>query len=330
MKNILNNLFEHKRLSKEQASEVLTDIAMGKYNEHQVAAFITVFAVRGIEPAELAGFVSAMQALCVKVDLGGYDTLDMCGTGGDGKDTFNVSTLASFVIAGAGVKVAKHGNYGLSSNCGSSTVLESMGHKFSNEASDLRRDLYKAGICFMHAPLFHPAMKFVGPIRKALGFKTFFNMLGPLINPSSPNMQSVGVFNLELARLYKYVLDESGRQFNIIHSLDGYDEISLTGAFKMITNTSERFLTPRDLGLNVVKAEEIRGGDTVADSTKIFRTILDNKGTRAQTEVVLANAAMGLSCARPGASLIDCVAEARESLVSGRAKAALDTLLSLH
>ena len=330
MKNILNHLFEHKRLTKEQASEILTDIAMGKYNEHQVSAFITVFAVRGIEPAELAGFVSAMQALCVKVDLGSSQTLDMCGTGGDGKDTFNISTLASFVIAGAGVHVAKHGNYGLSSNCGSSTVLEFMGHRFSSDPSDLRHDLDQAGICFMHAPLFHPGMKFVGPIRKALGFKTFFNMLGPLINPSSPQMQSVGVFNLEVARLYKYVLDDSGRQFNIIHSLDGYDEISLTGGFKMITNTSERFMTAKDLGLAPVRAEEIRGGETVADSAKIFRAILNNEGTRAQTEVVLANAAVGLSCARPGVPLTDCVAEARESLLSGRAKVALDTLLSLH
>ena len=330
MKNILNNLFEHKRLTKEQAATILTDIAMGKYNEQQVASFITVFAVRGIEPAELAGFVSAMQALCVTVDLDGHQTIDMCGTGGDGKDTFNVSTLASFIIAGAGVRVAKHGNYGLSSNCGSSTVLESMGHKFSSNQGDLRRDLDKSGICFMHAPLFHPAMKFVGPIRKSLGFKTFFNMLGPLINPSSPAMQSVGVFNLEVARLYKYVLDESGIRFNIIHSLDGYDEISLTGQFKLTTNTSERFLSPSDLGLQQVRPEEIRGGDTVAGSVDIFRRILENKGTRAQTDVVLANAASGLSCARPGVSLIDCVAEARESLVSGRANNALVTLLSLH
>jgi len=328
MKEILEYLFEHKKLERSEAKQILVDMAQGKYNEHQAASFLTVFAMRGIEPEELAGFVAAMQDLCVKVDLSDFETIDMCGTGGDNKNTFNISTLASFVVAGAGIKVAKHGNYSVSSHCGSSNVLESLGYSFSNDPSVLKKSLEGAGICFLHAPLFHPAMKNIAPIRRALGYKTFFNMLGPLSNPSNPQMQSVGVFSLEVARLYKYILEDSGKRFSILYSMDGYDEVSLTGPFKLISNRREQVLSPEDVGFKQNAQQDIYGGESIDDAVRIFKTILEGNGTEAQVNTVVCNAAMGILCAKPEQSIADCIAEARESLERGNALRCLKTLLS--
>jgi len=250
MKDILNHLFEHKKLDREQAKNVLIDIANNKYNKSQVVSFLTVYLMRAITAEELMGFRDALLELCIPIDLSAYQTIDLCGTGGDGKSTFNISTLASFVVAGAGYKVAKHGNYGVSSGCGSSNVLEYLDVKFTNNPERLKEQIEKTNICFLHAPLFHPAMKSVAPIRKELQLKTFFNMLGPLVNPSKPQHQMVGVFNLELADLYKNVKREENDQFVIIHSLDGYDEISLTSKFVSITNDSEGVLAPEDIGFD--------------------------------------------------------------------------------
>ena len=255
MKKILTHLFDHKHLSKGEAKEILKDIASGKYNPAQIASFLTVFIMRGIRLEELEGFRDAMLDLCIPMDLSAYDPIDLCGTGGDGKDTFNISTLASFVTAGTGVKVAKHGNYGVSSVSGSSNVIEYFGYKFTNDKEEIERKIDKAGVCFLHAPLFHPAMKEVAPIRRQLGVKTFFNMLGPMVNPSFPKRQLVGVFSLELARLYGYLYQKSDKQFAIVHSLDGYDEISLTGRFKMITQATEELCGPNDLGLKQLTQE---------------------------------------------------------------------------
>jgi len=327
MKDILNHLFQHKTLSKDQAKEVLKNITEAKYNDYQISSFLTVFAMRSITVEELSGFMEALQDLCIKVDLGGVDSIDMCGTGGDGKNTFNISTLASFVVAGAGYKVTKHGNYGVSSGCGSSNVIESFGYTFSSDSDKLKADLEKSNICYMHAQLFHPAMKHVGPIRKGLGIKTFFNMLGPLINPAFPKRQVVGVFNLELARLYKYVLSETGKQFIVLHNLDGYDEVSLTDSFKIISNSTEKILSPKDLGLSTYKPEELGGGETVEDAQKIFKSVLEGTGTNAQNDVVIANAALGIHCFKPETSIADCIAEARESLESKRALDALKKFL---
>src|ERR1700753_539092 len=294
MKKILQYLFEHKSLTREQSRDVLTRIARGEFNESEMTAFITVYLMRSITIDELQGFRDALLDLCVRVDLEGYDTLDIVGTGGDGKNTFNISTLACFVVAGAGQKVAKHGNYGASSISGASNVMESMGYKLKNDPARLRQEVETANICFLHAPMFHPALKTVGPIRKNLGIRTFFNMLGPMVNPACPKFQLVGVYNLEMARVYNYLLQQTGGNFTIIHGLDGYDEISLTGDTKVITNKGERIMTPEALGRRMVNAADIYGGNTVEEAAKIFLKILKVEGSWAQNAVVLANAAMAL------------------------------------
>ena len=325
MKEILNKLSSHKTLSKEEAKNILVNISRGEYNNSQVASFLTVFMMRNISVDELEGFKDALLELCIPIDLNNYNTIDLCGTGGDNKDTFNISTLSAFITAGAGIKVAKHGNYGVSSSCGSSNVLENLGIKFSNDQSFLQKCIEKSGICILHGPLFHPAMKHVAPIRKELGLKTFFNMLGPLVNPSSPKNQMVGVFNLELARLYSYLFQKSNKNFSIIHSLDGYDEISLTGKVKIISNKSEKILDPIDFNLKILDPKSIKGGKSVSDSAKIFMNILNNKGTNPQNNVAIANSGVAISTVE-GTSIEDGIEKAKESLNSGKALEAFKIL----
>lgn len=330
MKKILQLLFEHKTLSRATAKEVLVNIGKGIYNEHEVTSFMTVYLMRSITIEELQGFQDALLELCVPVDLNGHATIDIVGTGGDGKNTFNISTLACFIVAGTGQKVSKHGNYGATSISGASNVMEQLGYKFKNDPAQLKREVEEANICFLHAPLFHPALKSVGSIRKNLGVRTFFNMLGPMVNPASPAFQLVGVYNLEMARIYNYLLQQTDRAFTIIHGLDGYDEISLTNDTKVITNAGERVMTPEQLGKRMVSATDILGGNTVEESAKIFSKILDGKGTWAQNAVVLANAAMALHCTGNFKKYEDAYAAAVESLESGRAKAGLEKLVSLQ
>ncbi|GAA0878233.1 anthranilate phosphoribosyltransferase [Algoriphagus jejuensis] len=328
MKEILNQLIEHKTLSQDQAREVLKNLATGAYNQSQIAAFMTVYLMRSITVEELRGFREAMLELCIPVEIAEYDAMDLCGTGGDGKDTFNISTLSSFIVAGAGQNVAKHGNTGVSSICGSSNLLGYFGYEFTNDICEIRRSLDEAGLCFLHAPLFHPAMKNVAPIRKELGVKTFFNMLGPMVNPSFPKKQLVGVFSLELARLYAYLYQEMDGRFSILHALDGYDEISLTGPFKMISNRGEKLLQPEVIGLKKVTAESIAGGSTIQESAKIFEKVLKGKGTESQNSVVIANAGAALVTAREGLSFPDAVALAEEVLLSGKALRVFDGLVN--
>lgn len=328
MKAILNRLIHHEKLSKEQAKDVLVKISKGDFNQSQVAAFITVYMMRSISLEELEGFRDALLELCIPVDLNGYPTIDLCGTGGDSKNTFNISTLASFVTAGAGVMVSKHGNYGVSSVSGSSNVMEAMGIKFSNNEGYLKKCLEQAGICILHAPLFHPAMKNVGPIRRELGVKTFFNMLGPMVNPAAPKNQLVGVFSLELARLYGYLYQKGNANYRIVHALDGYDEISLTGTAKVISRNSETYLDPSHFGLSQISPSEIYGGPTVEASTKIFLDILEGKGTHAQNHVVCANAALAIATAK-NSTIAEGFLEAKESLSSGNALKSLQKLQKL-
>jgi anthranilate phosphoribosyltransferase len=328
MKNILNRLINHEVLSKLEAKEVLMNISNGSYNTSQIASFLTVYMMRNITINELAGFREALLELCIPVDLSNYNTIDLCGTGGDGKDTFNISTLASFVTAGAGVKVAKHGNYGVSSISGSSNVMEILGVKFSNDNAYLEKCIDQAGICILHAPLFHPAMKNVGPIRKELAVKTFFNMLGPMVNPSFPQNQLVGVFNLELARMYSYLYQNTTTNFTILHSLDGYDEISLTGNTKTITNAMEGMLKPEDFGVSILTQKEIQGGNTIEESAKLFMNIIQGKGTEAQNNVVCANAGMAIATVN-SLSPIQGFEIAKESLLSGKALLTLNKLQQL-
>lgn len=301
---------------------------MGEYNPSQIAAFITAFGMRNITIDELQGFRDAMLDLCVKIDLGDYNLIDLCGTGGDGKDTFNISTLASFVVAGTGNPVAKHGNYGVSSGCGSSNVMEYLGYQFTSDKDMLKRNLDRAGICFIHAPLFNPAMKNVAPIRKELGVKTFFNMLGPMCNPAQPKNQMVGVFSLELARLYAYLYQQTNKNYNIVHALGGFDEISLTSDVKTFSNKGENIFKVSDLGFDVIDESEIRGGDTVASSAEIFINVLQGEGTPAQNNVVLCNAALALKTIDDTKSFADCYYMAEESLMNKLALRSFKTLLN--
>lgn len=330
MKRILNHLFEHKSLSREQAKEVLLNMSKGIYSDAEIAAFITVYLMRSITIDELQGFRDALMELCLPVDLNGYDVMDIVGTGGDGKNTFNISTLSCFIVAGTGTKVAKHGNYGATSISGSSNVMEQLGYKFKADTAALKKELEDANICFLHAPLFHPALKVVAPIRKNLGVRTFFNMLGPMVNPASPKYQLVGVYNLEMARIYNYLLQQGNSAFSIIHGLDGYDEISLTGDTRVITNEGEKTLNAEELGKRTVSPADIYGGNSVEEAAKIFMTILKGEGTWAQNAVVLANSAMALQCTGEYKNYNECYQLTVESLESGKAYQAMQKLISIQ
>lgn len=328
MKTILLHLYDHQTLSRDEASDILLDIGAGAYSPVQISAFLSVFQMRNITVDELTGFRDALLNLCLPVDLSAYTPIDLCGTGGDARDTFNISTISSFVVAGAGVNVSKHGNYGVSSVCGSSNVMEYFGYHFTNNVTTLEQQIAECGICFMHAPFFHPAMKYVAPVRKELGVKTFFNMLGPLVNPAQPNLQLVGVYSLELARMYNYLYQTEQKSYVILHALDGYDEISLTGPFKMITNAGEDILTPADLGLAQVAPVKLHGGATIPEAASIFERVLRNEGTSEQQAVVCANAGIAILCARPALTRADAIATAKESLESGSAYRVFKKLLA--
>lgn len=330
MKKILQYLFEHKTLSQEEARNVLIQISEGKYSEHEVTSFVTVFLMRSITIQELLGFRDALLSLAVKVHLGVDDAIDIVGTGGDGKDTFNISTLACFIVAGTGQKVIKHGNYGASSVSGASNVMEKMGYQFKNEEAVLTQELKEAGICFLHAPLFHPALKAVGPMRRNMGVRTFFNMLGPIVNPAQPKYQLIGVYNVEMARIYNYVLQSLNKDFTLIHSLDGYDEISLTADTKVVTNKGEFIKSPIELANLNVRQEDLHGGDTVDVAAAIFKNILEGKGTKSQNAVVLANAAMALMVTGKYQQYQDAFDAASTSLTSGAANTCLQKLINLQ
>lgn len=326
MKNILEKLYKHETFNQDESRKILIDIASGKYNNYQVASFLTTFIMRNITLDELRGFRTALLELCRPINLKEYDAIDLCGTGGDGKNTFNISTLSSFIVAGSDIPVAKHGNYGVSSISGSSNVLEALGVKFQNSEETLKRQLDAANICFLHAPLFHPALRHVAQVRKELGVKTFFNMLGPLVNPSRPTKQLTGVFNLELARLYQYLLQEEGVQFTVVYALDGYDEISLTGDAKVSTNQEQLLLTPQDFGMKKLSPESIYGGDTIQEAADLFLNILSGKGTEAQNNVVVANSALAIRTAKPELTLTEAVNIASDSLFNQKALQKLNAL----
>ena len=330
MKDTLNHLFAGNYLTKAEAHQMLVQIAEGQFSDAEIASFLTVFRMRRITGEELSGFRQALLDLCVAIDLSEYNTIDVVGTGGDGKNTFNISTLSCFVLAGAGYKVTKHGNYGLSSVSGASNMFEYFGYQFSNNPDKLRRELDVAGICFFHAPLFHPAMKSVASVRKALKVKTLFNMMGPIINPSFPKNQLVGVYDLEVLDLYHAVFKESGQNYLIVNSLDGYDEISLTGDARFVSNQTEDSLSPGDFGFQAVSQKELFGGETVDEAALIFKNVLEVQATEAQQNVVIANAALAIRCMYPLKTLPDCVAEATESLKSKKALGAFKKLMELN
>lgn len=328
MKKILQNLFHYHSLTREEAKQVFFEIAAGSYNPYQIASFLSVYKMRNVKVEELLGFRDALLELAVKIDLSEFEAIDLCGTGGDGKNTFNVSTLSAFVAAGAGIKVAKHGNYGVSSVCGSSNVLEHLGYQFSNDESKLKKQIEQHNICILHAPLFHPALKEVGPIRKGFGLSSIFNLLGPMVNPSRPKNQLIGVFNLEVMRLYQYVYQNLDVGHILVHSLDGYDEISLTGDTRIVRRDSDQVLNPKELGFTQLTEDQLYGGETIAEAASIFQAVLKNESTKAQKEVVLANASMAIQCSRPNYSSEDSRGLALESLDSGAAYRCFQNLIN--
>lgn len=330
MKKVLNYLFEHKTLSQEEARSILKEIGDGKFNEHELSAFITVYLMRTITMPELLGFRQALLDLCIPVDLENREVMDIVGTGGDGKNTFNISTLACFIVAGAGQSIAKHGSYGASSISGASNLMAHIGYTFKNDQDLLRKEIDQANMCFLHAPIFHPALKVVAPIRKNLGVRTFFNMLGPLVNPAKPTYQVIGVCNQEIARAYNYLLQANGGKYMIINALDGYDEISLTADTKIVTQEGERILSPQQLSFSKIDPKEIEGGSSIEESASIFLNILRGEGTNGQNAVVIANAAQALLLTGKYESYQDAHDAATESLASGKANAILVKLLSIQ
>ncbi len=330
MKETLEYLYGGGKLSRTDAEEILLKIGKNSFTEIEISSFLTVFLMRRIEPTELAGFRDALLRLCLPVDLSGFDTIDVCGTGGDGKNTFNISTISSFVLAGAGIKVSKHGNFGVSSPVGSSNILEYFGYRFSNDSTKARNEIESAGITYLHAPLFHPAMKYVAPVRKALRTKTFFNMLGPMINPAFPKYQLVGVYSTEVQSLYDQVYRQSDQQYMILHSLDGYDEISLTGDVKVVTFAREEMVNAATFRFDRVQQKDLNGGETTDDAAAIFMNILNNEAALHQKNVVLANSAAAIRCINPGKDWEECLDMARESLESGKALQSFNRLISMQ
>ncbi len=325
MKEILQYLFNHNTLSKAEAKAILIEIAQNKFNENEVTSFVTVFLMRTITLEELEGFRNALLHLAMPINFGS-GLVDIVGTGGDGKNTFNISTLASFIVAGTGQKVAKHGNYGVTAISGSSNVLEELGYKFKDNEDELQGDLENANICLLHAPLFHPALKTVAPLRKGLGLRTFFNVLGPLVNPARPEFSMIGVYDLEIARLYQYLLQKQNTNFMLVHGLDGYDEISLTADTKIFDKNAESIYSAEELGFKNIEAESISGGKTKVESAKIFLQILKGEGAFEQNAVVLANAAKALQNTEKYGTYEDCLNLAKDSLDSGKALNCLKVL----
>ena len=330
MKQLLYRLFEHQYLGREEARVILQNIAEGRYNDAQIASLITVFLMRSISVEELTGFREALLDMRVPIDLAEFKPIDIVGTGGDGKNTFNISTCSCFVVAGAGYNVVKHGNYGATSVSGASNVMEQHGIKFTNNNDQLRRNMEACHITYLHAPLFNPALKAVAPVRKNLGVRSFFNMLGPLVNPAMPTYQLLGVYNLPLLRLYNYTYQESGTRFAVVHSLDGYDEISLTADFKVAMPEKEKIYSPELLGFKRCQEADLDGGSTPEEAARIFDAVLENKATEAQRNCVVINSAFAIQVICPEKSIETCIAEAKESLDSGRALATFKQYVSLN
>lgn len=330
MKQILNKLLESLSLTRAEAKELMHGIANQELNESQMAAVLAAFIMRSVNLDELLGFREVLLELAIKPNLNDGNVIDLCGTGGDAKNTFNISTLSAFVVAGAGVPVAKHGNYGVSSLSGSSNVMENLGYKFSNDEAKLQTELEKAGICFMHAPLFHPALKAIGPVRRQLGIKSFFNILGPLVNPANPKYQASGVFNLETGRIYSYLLQRENKEFRVVHSLDGYDEISLTDNTRIFSAKGEGILTPADFGMESNTPESLFGGESIDEAAVIFLNVLSGKGTRSQNNAVIANSAIAILCYKNDLTLKEAVQQATESLESKNALHTFETLIKLQ
>ncbi len=318
MKEFLKILSERKHLKREEAKALILLMTSGKADVNLIASILTAYHFLSPNLDEIKGFRAALYERCLSIDLSEFQPMDLCGTGGDGKDTINISTLSAFVVSSCGYPIAKHGNYGSSSICGSSNILEYLGYRFKHSEEELKTELDRNQLCFIHAPLFHPCLKQVAPVRKALGIKTFFNLLGPLVNPCRPKIQSSGVFNLDVMRQYHYLLQESHEKHSIVYSMDGYDEVSLTGKFKLLTTHGEQVLHPNDLDLLTVKKEDIKGGSNIKESAEIFLKILQGKGSSKQNSVIAINSAIAMQCYDSSKSIQHYYEDASDCLLSGK------------
>jgi anthranilate phosphoribosyltransferase len=330
MKQLLIKLIECQKLTFEESRALMHGIAHNEVNDAQIASILTAFIIRSISIEELRGFRQALIDLAVRVNLNDGYGIDLCGTGGDGKNTFNISTASSFVVAAAGYPVIKHGNYGATAVSGSSNIMEYLGYRFSKEESKLQNELDQTGICFLHAPLFHPALKVVGPVRKQLGIKTFFNMLGPLVNPANPRYQISGVYSSEAGRVYSYFLQAENKTYTVLHSLDGYDEVSLTSPVKLFSHKGETMINFMEKGLKKVAPGDIAGGNTIEESARIFISVLENHATPGQHSVILANSALAVSCIDESKTLEESLNIANEAIISGKASGVLKKLIAMQ
>jgi anthranilate phosphoribosyltransferase len=330
MKELLIKLLDCQTLTFDEARSLMHGIVKNEVNDVQIASILTALIIRTVTIEELRGFRQALIELAVRVNLNDGYGIDLCGTGGDGKNTFNISTISSFVVAAAGYPVIKHGNYGATSVSGSSNVMEHFGYKFSTDQCKLQQELDRTGLCYLHAPLFHPALKTVGPIRKQLGVKTFFNLLGPLVNPANTKYQMSGVFSSEAARIYSYFLQVEKKKFAVVYSLDGYDEISLTSPFKLFTQKEETMVDLREKGLKRIDPVSIKGGNTIQESAEIFKSVLQNKSTEEQLSVVLANSAVAISCIDESKTFEESHYAAKEAIVSGKAFTLFQNLINMQ
>ena len=330
MKAILNRLINHEELTSEESRQLLLNITQGMYPETQIASVLTILQMRGITVDELIGFREALMEARTPIDFSPYQPMDIVGTGGDGKNTFNISTCSCFVVAGAGYKVAKHGNYGATSVSGASNVMEQHGIRFTNRPDILMRSIEECNMAYLHAPLFHPALKSVAPVRKSLGIRTLFNLLGPLVNPCTPSYQLLGVADLSQMRLYTNVFYRLGIDFAVVNSLDGYDEISLTDEFKVMTRHNEHIYRPQELGFSQTEQDELSGGESKEDAARIFDQVLQGTATSFQTQCVIANAAFAIQIMEPQKSIEHCISIARESLQSGNALKTLNRFIELN
>jgi anthranilate phosphoribosyltransferase len=326
---LIHKLINQESLNQSEATDLLNKITDGSYNDSQIVLVVTALQMRSVTVEELIGFRNALLAMSIKINLKVEDAIDVCGTGGDGKNTFNISTITAFVLAAGGYKVVKHGNYGVSSFCGSSTMLEHLGYKFSANEATLQEQLDQTNICFLHAPLFHPCLKRVSGIRKDLGIRTFFNFLGPLVNPVQPNLQLTGVFNLKIARLYKDILTGSRKAFSVVHSIDGYDEVSLTSPVKIFSDSSEQLLYPEELSETKVNESDLFGGFDIQESERIFKQIVSGKGTVIQNEVIKINTALGIKCFKPEISIREAQLEAEQILMSGKVIETVESVIKI-
>lgn len=330
MKTILNRLINHEELTSEESRQLLLNITQGMYPETQIASFLTILQMRGITVDELIGFREALMEARTPIDFSPYQPMDIVGTGGDGKNTFNISTCSCFVVAGAGYKVAKHGNYGATSVSGASNVMEQHGIRFTNRPDILMRSIEECNMAYLHSPLFHPALKSVAPVRKSLGIRTLFNLLGPLVNPCTPSYQLLGVADLSQMRLYTNVFYRLGIDFAVVNSLDGYDEISLTDEFKVMTRHNEHIYRPQELGFSQTEQDELSGGESKEGAARIFDQVLQGTATSFQTQCVIANAAFAIQIMEPQKSIEHCISIARESLQSGNALKTLNRFIELN